>query len=293
MIRYELNGRSIFWLFAVVAGFFGYKFLDGTGSEDSRLRDGHMSQLARKVAIELPKLDGRPKVAVAPFVNDNHGEVAEQIKLWVGRQNVQIVEPTWIEKSWSYVQPREASVVEAEIERAGKSSDCRYLIYGEVIDWVTFPVEQSRLRAKVQLWDVQTARTIYDREVVVPESQSTQVPPQKQPSRPSTGDNLANVRATVTAWRDPLLIGAGAWLIAVFLSPWLFAGAISSLLARESNAVNAGLIAFFGAVMAGLAWVAWGRWLDTAYTPLALVAAVLLTIPYFGFVCGHIDATRT
>ena len=285
MIRYELTGKSIFWLLAVVAGFFGFKFLDFTGNDDSRLRDGHSAQLARKVAIELPKLDGRPKVAVAPFVHDNHGELAEQIKLWVGRQNVQIVEPSWMEKTWSYVQPRETSVVEAEIERAAKSADCRYLIYGEVLDWVTFPAEQSRLRAKVQLWDVQTARTVYDQDVVVPESQSV-------PS-PSTGTNVANVQAVSSAWSDPLLIGASAWLIVVLLSPWLFAGSISSLLARESNSVNAGLIAFFGTVMAGLAWVCWGRWLDTAYAPLALVAAVLLTVPYFGFVCGHIDAART
>lgn len=288
MIRYELNGKSVFWILPAIAGFFGFKFLDFTGNEDSRLRDGHTAQLARRVAIELPKLEGRPKVAVAPFVHDSHGELAEQIKLWVGRQNVQIVEPSWIEKSWSYVQPREASVVEAEIERAAKSSDCRYLIYGEVLDWVTFPAEQSRLRAKVQLWDVQTTRTVYDREVVVPESQSATPPPSQSP-----GTNVANVPTTVSAWSDPLLIGASAWLIAVLLAPWLFADSISSLLARESNSVNAGLIAFFGTVMAGLAWVCWGRWLDTAYAPLALVAAVLLTVPYFGFVCGRIDAART
>lgn len=287
MIRYELNGKSVFWILAAIAGFFGFKFLDFTGNEDSRLRDGHTAQLARRVAIELPKLEGRPKVAVAPFVHDNHGELAEQIKLWVGRQNVQIVEPSWIEKSWSYVQSREACVVEAEIERAAKSSDCRYLIYGEVLDWVTFPAEQSRLRAKVQLWDVQTARAVYDRELVVPESQSA------PPPSPSTETNVVNVQAASSSWSDPLLIGASAWLIVVLLTPWLFAGSISSLLARESNSVNAGLIAFFGTVMAALAWVCWGRWLESAYAPLALLAAVLLTVPYFGFVCGRIDAART
>ena len=287
MIRYELNGKSVFWLLAAIAGFFGFKFLDFTGNEDSRLREGHTAQLARRVAIELPKLDGRPKVMVAPFVHDNHGELAEQIKLWVGRQNVQIVEPSWIEKSWSYVQPQQPSVVEAEIERAAKSSDCRYLIYGEVLDWVTFPAEQSRLRAKVQLWEVQTARTVYDREMVVPDSPS---PP---PTTQSPETDTAKLPVPVSAWSDPLFVGVCAWLIVVLLAPWLFAGSISSLLARESNSVNAGLIAFFGTVMAGLAWVCWGRWLDTAYAPLALVAGVLLTVPYFGFVCGRIDAART
>lgn len=278
MIRYEVPGRILFWGAVSAAGIAGYQWLNLDGRSDSGLRDGLAAELARRVSLDLPALPGRPKLAVAPFVNDDHGFVAQEFRTWVGRRNVQLVQPSAVEQTLEYVMPREAGHPANEINRAARLMGAGYLLCGEVRDWVTFPVESSRLEARVQLLNVETGDVVYDKISTIPEIPKRTVSTDAVPSVPH--------HRQLEAWDDPFLIGIVLWILAVVLLPWLFVGPIVSVLEKESNSANALMLLMLLALSAGGAWFLWGGHLEMTNGWLIVLLASVATTPYFGFAVG-------
>ena len=87
-------------------------------------------------------------------------------------------------------------------------------------------------------------------------------------------------------------MGVLTWLTITLLAPWFMAGAVRRTLDRESNGANAVLLMTFTVLSAAAAWLSWGRLLSVDSAWFVIVIAVVISVPYFGFVCGRINETR-
>ena len=287
MLRHDVGGN--FKLIAMTAlSVLGLSQYSGWFSDsDTGVKSSQAAQMAQRITLELPALEGRPKVAVAPFQRDQQEQLSMLLRDWLGRRNVQIVQPTLPRQALDLVMGREAADPAVELSRAMDQGDCQYILCGEVLEWVTFPSQAARLRVRAQLFDVESGKPIFDKTFTIPE------PSTLRPEAESLPQAVDQVAGHVVEWTSqPFVMGLIAWLLTVLLSPWLFASWVSSVLSRDSNAGNAVMMVVFALLSAAAAWLCWGRMLDPDSSWMVLLIAVLVSVPYFGFVCGRLEEAR-
>ncbi len=223
---------------------------------------------------------------IAEFRHDDVRLLAGELREWLSRRNVQVVQPTLWEQGHSALGFESSTGAELAltIEQYRKAYHQGYLLCGEVREWTTFPPSSAHLEAQVELINLESGETVYDRCIRVPDVTRREL---ANEDRPLDAITLAEFGT----WRS-VIWGAVAWATGLFVAPWLLGGLLVPLLAKESNAINAALLAALVLSAAGVAWVCFGRQLGGDTGLIAALVAGGLSIPYLGYACGHLHALR-
>lgn len=281
MLKYELSSRTILLTLAAAIGWGSYQTLDLFRSDEQAARDRQGSALARQVALNLPLPEGRPPITVAPFVGDDSRLLEGKCREWLARRNVRVESlTTWQLLSEAVVTPSPPLDAATAIEQFGSPDRDGYLVIGEVLEWTTYPDRDARLSARIQLVNLNDGSTLHDHVFSVPEQKTS-----------SIGTALISELTSdhqAWGWRS-IFWGMTFWSVLVFLAPWLCAGVLGPLLARESNLVNAALLSVLVILATAAAWTCWGRGCSEDIRLMATVLAGGLSIPYLGYACGQLS----
>jgi hypothetical protein len=287
MIRYEVGTRTILVGLLCAAGFSGSWGYELFPTEDSTIRSNQAAAMARLLTLALPDFPARSRVAVATLSGDDSGRLEVHLREWLGRRNLIVVTPAWWDRATRLVGEqrtvRDSAVVLGQLAEH-RTAD--YLLSGEVLDWTTFPVDGAVLRAAFRVDDAQTGKTVLEQTLTYPAT--TPATPHDTSLAPAVleTDHPTGWGHVSLVWRIMI------WAIAVFLAPSLAGGLISSLLARESNAINAGLLAGLVLAATGSAWLIWAGSLGSGIGPLVTLIAGVTTVPYLGYACGQLNQFR-
>ena len=287
MIRYEIGTRTILVGLLCAMGFGGSWVYELFPNEDSAIRSNQAAALARQLTLSLPEFPARSRIAVAEFSGDDSGRLVVQLREWLARRNLIVVTPGWWDQASRLVRNgRTVRDPAVELGRLAGHRTADYLLSGEVLDWTTFPVDGAVLRAAFRVDDVQTGKTVLEQTLTYPAT------------NPATPHDTLLAPAVLetdhpTGWGHVSLVWRiMIWAMAVFLAPWLAGSLISSLLARESNAINAGLLAGLVLAATGSAWLIWAGSLGSGIGPLVTLLAGVTTVPYLGYACGQLNQFR-
>lgn len=279
MLKYELSSRTILLTMAAAVGWGSYQTLEIFQSDELAARDRQGAALARQIALKLPLPDGRPRIIVAPFTGDESQLLARKCREWLGRKNVQMQSPAaWDQLSSVLASTPPALDAATAVERYGSAAPGAYAVLGQVVEWSTYPERDARLTARIRLVNLENGAILHNRVFSVPENEEY----------PSIGDTFVaqfGSGGETWGWRT-FFLGLTAWIGLVFVAPWLCAGVIGPLLARESNLVNAGLLSVLVILATAAAWACWTRGCSGDVRILATVLAGAVSIPYLGYACG-------
>lgn len=279
MLKYELSSRTILLTLAAAVGWGSYQTLDIFQSDEQAARDRQGAALARQIALNLPLPEGRPRIIIAPFTGDDSQLLAGKCREWLARKNVRMQTPdAWDRLSSVLGETSPALDAATAVERYGSAAPEAYVVLGDVVEWATYPEQDARLTARIQLVNLENGATLHDHVFSVPDRQGYS----------SIGETLvAELSSGGESWGwRPFFWGFTAWIGLVFVAPWLSAGVIGPLLARESNLVNAGLLSVLVILATAAAWACWARGCSGDVRFLATVLAGAVSVPYLGYACG-------
>ncbi len=218
---------------------------------------------ARQLAERLPAApSGRPSLVVARFESDPTGVVTEAVRRAIDRAGRYAVRPASL---WENVK-RELGIendelaLEAAVTAAGSRLDSEYLVAGRVR---SLAARTDRDEAVLEAILVET------REPSQPVSLTAEVVHDR-------GRSQAAARVTSYAWPIRLV----AWLALVLLLPLALAPWLHRALARQSNAVNLGLLLGLAFVGTAAAYAMMGFQLERGWAALLLVAAAVTALAY-------------
>lgn len=287
-------------------------------SDDDDVRMELARRWAQKVSVEVRRLPGRPSVAVARVVNDTDGILTAQLKCWIGRRNVRLMNGHWysdvVHSAGVVSEP--SSLAEAILPLIGEVD---YIIAAEVSNWTTYPEFDARLVGHVRIHDGTDGRSIQTYELSLPEVVSVvdaatrrDVPRAEadEPIRVSerkvtpeeqlAADSQSIVRSrpagslpqrpiipavSATAGIGDIIGGFSFWCLILVLLPWSGARGISRVLTSECNWSN-GLLLLTWAILTGaLAVLLWVRYLPAPLHVMSGAMAVLAAVVWFGLCC--------
>lgn len=285
MLKYVLSRLRM--LCALAASLVGcYQILGFFESKADSVRVRQAADLARQVALDLPLPEEHPRLIVAPFQGDDARLLDAKCRDWLARRNVRMEYPAAWERLSSVLRAdSDVSDAATAVEQYGGGFPDGYAVLGEVVEWITYPERDARLTTRVQLVSLEQGEVLFDQVFRVPEEAELPVVAQLLVDPAASNDASWN-------WRS-LIWGLSGWLVLVFLTPWVFAGLIGSMLARKSNLVNAALLAVLVLLSTAVAWFSWGRGCNCDTGPIAVVLASVLSIPYFGYACGQLNSLRS
>ena len=139
-----------------------YGELPVPSSDDETARVKLAQRWAQKVASEVHRLQGRPLVAVARVVNDSDGILTAQLKAWIARRNVRLVNDQWytgIGYSMG-ISGEPATVEQAITPLVGQDVD--YIVAAEISNWTTFPEFESVLQGRVEFRDGRKGNVVFE-----------------------------------------------------------------------------------------------------------------------------------
>lgn len=298
MLKYEVPWKILGLAGITIASVCGYQYYSLTDSDDQTVREDQAADLARNVSLDLPVLEGRPKLSIAPFQHDRDQIFTIQLRQWVARRNLQVIEPTWLDKATAALALREPKSSTMELQRAAEEMDGEYLLCGEVEEWVTWPTNEAKLRANIQLFNVATSELIYERVLQVPTIETSD-----DDEHSAAGADLAeptpNTKASHNVVPDsdpvleflgkPLVVRVTIWLI---VAPLLLAGVLGNFATRESNVVNGLMLSLYMLLVGVSAWLTWGHLLEIPSAWFLVVLVSLLAAPVFGHVASRIEQSR-
>ena len=281
-------------------------------SEDERVRTQLAERWAQKVASEVKRLPGRPVVAVARVVNDDAGILTGQLKKWIARRNVQMLNDQWY-NGLSYstgISDEPKSTDTAAQELLGANVD--YIVAAEVANWTTYPEFEATLVGHVEIRDGKSGETVLQYQLSMPEmievvradgvvngkaavaeSDASQ-PTSRKPMlvRSTSSSRLAAVNSSTSgrnANGPTVLVGLGIWLATTVAFPLTWSKSLKKLLRQRSNHLNAVLLFSWLLATSILAVLLWLHLLPLGVAvPLGIVAGVAAVI-YFGFCCYHLE----
>ena len=281
-------------------------------SEDERARTQLAERWAQKVASEVKRLPGRPVVAVARVVNDDGGILTGQLKKWIARRNVLMLNDQWY-NGLSYstgISDEPKSTDTAVQELLGANVD--YIVAAEIANWTTYPEFEATLVGHVEIRDGRSGETVLEYQLSLPEmievvrtdnpvSDAMAVADSEAGSlssrmpmlvRSTSSSRLAAVTDS-TRGRDAegstVLVGLGIWLAMTVAFPLTWSKSLKKLLRQRSNHLNAALLFFWLLATSILAMLLWLHLLPLGVAvPLGVVAGVAAAV-YFGFCCYHLE----
>jgi hypothetical protein len=281
-------------------------------SADDRMRLQLAERWAQKVSFEVKRLPGRPLVAVARVVNDDHGILTDQLKKWIARRNVLMVNNEWYsDLSYSAgvaTEPR--SIDEACQSMIGQG--VAYIVAAEVSNWTTYPEFEATLSGHVEVRDGSTGEIVLQYQLSMPQLVEVAdidslelLPVPLASATPADSSDVAVIhhpggpkplahssRATTLSpgiSGTGILAGFVLWLAMTAGFPVSSAKAIKHQLRKRSNRVNGMILLAWIVVTGSLATVLWLRMLPlTAALPAGFLAISLAAV-YFGFCCRCLD----
>ncbi|MBL8814111.1 MAG: hypothetical protein JNM43_28340 [Planctomycetaceae bacterium] len=311
-----LRGWFLLLVILSIAAFSYYRTFDEMPlpvSADDRMRLQLAERWAQKVSFEVKRLPGRPLVAVSRVVNDDHGTLTEQLKKWIARRNVQMVNNEWYsDLSYSAgVASEPRSIDEACQSMIGQG--VAYIVAAEVSNWTTYPEFEATLSGHVEVRDGSTGEIVLQYQLALPQlmevadvSPSAMGPAEveAQDDSPSVARISTEPRASVirssqatsltlptTSSSTSVLIGFTIWLAVIASFPLSSANALKHHLKKRNNRVNGTILSTWIVVTGILAVMLWLRLLPLAAAlPTGFLAIFLATI-YFGFCCQFLAKT--
>ena len=283
-------------------------------SADDRMRIQLAERWAQKVSFEVKRLPGRPLVAVARVVNDDHGVLTEQLKKWIARRNVLMVNNEWYsDLSYSSGIANEPRSIE-EACQSMLDRGVGYIVAAEVSNWTTYPEFEATLVGHVEIRDGSTGEIVLQYQLAMP--QLIEVADAEQAVAKPVEVNSVSTEAgnAASAFPEPrsivvrssraaslplptvvsstgILVGFAIWLAVIASFPMSSANALKHHLKKRSNRVNGTILMTWIVTTGILAALLWLRLLPLAAAlPTGFVAILLATI-YFGFCCRCLEKT--
>ena len=280
-------------------------------SEDGRVRTELAEQWSQKVALEVKRLPGRPVVAVARVVNDDDGILTAQLKKWIARRNVLMLNDQWYSGfGFSVGVASEPKSVD-EACQALLSAKVDYIVAAEVANWTTYPEFEATLVGHVEIRDGKSGETVLPYQLSLPEIiEVVQAEPmmnpakdlasvEKQISRPRSSQP-AEHRATSAAYpqssmsnvsKPMLLTGVSLWLAMIGGFPVVWSKHLKRLLRQRNNRLNLYMLLSWIAATGILAGILWLRVLPLDIAVLMGALAITCAAVYFGFCCHCLKKT--
>ncbi len=285
-------------------------------SEDQRVRTELAERWAQKVALEVKRLPGRPIVAVARVVNDDEGILTGQLKKWIARRNVLMLNDQWYSGlGYSAGVAGEPKSTD-EAWQVLRTAQVDYIIAAEVANWTTYPEFEATLVGHVEIRDGNTGETVLEYQLSLPEMIEVV---QSEPVRKSVAlignddasknedsrpQSIASVQvekpvvragysqATALNGSSPILItGISLWMAMIGGFTVVWSKHLKRLLRQKSNRLNVYMLLSWIAASVSLAGILWLRLLPVGMAALAGALAMLLSAVYFGFCCYCLEKT--
>jgi hypothetical protein len=158
-----LSPKAWLWIVGICSALLGLLFNWETGlpimnyfsSDDAQIRSTLSQRAAQHVALELsqtPMLStGRPSVAVATTVDDYRGTVTVQLKTWLSRRNVSVINEQQFFSPANLFNRRPTSIADAIKPYLDGAAD--YIVAADVDNWTTYPEYEAKLIGTVYLFD--------------------------------------------------------------------------------------------------------------------------------------------
>lgn len=253
-------------------------------------------------------------VAVARVINDDDGILTAQLKKWIARRNVLMLNDQWY-NGLSYstgVSGEPNSIEEACQPLLG--ADVDYIVAAEVANWTTYPEFEATLVGHVEIRDGQTGKTVLQYQLSLPEmievvrtndgvsevavAADSDVEPASSVLPLSTRSNSSPAMAAVSgstggriAAEPTLLMGLSVWLTMTIAFPLTWSKPLKKLLRHRSNPLNAVLLFSWILTTSILAGLLWLQLLPLATAvPMGAVAVVAAAV-YFGYCCHCLEKT--
>lgn len=283
--------------------------------EDSQIRSSLAQQAAQHVVLELSKSpslsNGRPSIAIAYAVDDYRGLVTSQLKKWMGRRNVEVINEDQIVSLKNFFKRRPTTLAESIAPWLGLGAD--YIIAVDIDNWTTYPEYQAKLIGTVYLLDKQgnplmsmslspadaaaplndARNTIFTQDNSGDSSQES-IAIEKSAEVSQSFRSIANRGGEAeTSSRSSLLPGIQitvmGWMAMVFFGPWILRGPIKRVLYRRDNRVNAQMLMGWGASCGGMLWLLMTLGGLSVITTIVSVLAGIMSCAYFGYVCQKLE----
>ena len=313
-------------IIAVLAGGYyrAFERLPLPSSDDQRVRTELAERWAQKVSSEVRRLPGRPTVAVARVVNDDDGILTRELKRWIARRNVRMVNDRWYHdleyKAGASAEPE--SMDDSCEPLVGKGVD--NIIVAEISNWTTYPEFEATLVGCVEIRNGQTGETILQYQLSMPEIMEvvhrdpvTEGPSEPTPSPESassghsslatnttmetSGDELNRVAGLITrndasltsgsevSWNASVFNGVAAWIVMVMAAPVVWSHPLRRILRHRNNMVNLTLLVAWVLAVSILAGGMWLWRLPVFTAAVSGMAAVLLATFYFAYCCQQVE----
>lgn len=299
---------SVLVVILIAAGYYrAFEKLPLPASDDQRLRNDLAERWAQKVSSEIRQLTGRPTIAVARVVGDDHGTLTAELKRWIARRNVIMLNDQWLSDigytfgTASEPKTREQSVAELI------GQDVDFVVVAEVLEWTTYPEFDAQLVGIVQVLNGHTGEITHEFRLSMPEviqvaggAASDDNPANAQPTAvadtdqsPPAAVSRPAITAALTRPADPSgpQLGFLAWLTSVALAPLPLRQIIRRTMRRHSNLANLQMLLTWIAGCLLLASVTWLHGQSLIVATLLGIPAVAAATVYFAFLCRRIESS--
>ena len=304
-----LRGWILLVVILIVAGssyFQTFQNLSLTRSADDQVRVQLAQRWAQKVASEVKQLPGRPLVAVADAVNDKNQILTNQLRTWIARRNVRIVDEHWYHSVGLQLGMVKEPTSIADSIKPLLDKNLDFIIAAHITNWTTYPEYEARLVGTVQIINGATGEIISRYQLSLPEmidvvsteqSEERDIPQAGRNAsswsfakKSSAQDSSRNIKEIENhqATLSPLA-GMTIWLVSVLFLPLASSSPMKRLLKQQNNAVNGTMLISWIVATASLALALWVLQLPPSLGLPAGIVAVLLATLYFGYCCHCLE----
>ena len=301
---------SVLVVMLVAAGYYrAFEKLPLPASDDQRLRNDLAERWAQKVSSEIRQLTGRPTIAVARVVGDDHGTLTAELKRWIARRNVIMLNDQWLSDiGYTFGTSSEPKTREQAVNGL-IDQGIDFVVVAEVLEWTTYPEFDAQLVGIVQLLNGHNGQVTHEFRLSMPEviqvaggpaadqipgttdAPATAVADSAQPSS-ATISSPAQITASLAKPAETLGLQMGflAWLTSVALAPLFLRNIILRTMRRHSNLANLQLLLSWIAGCLILAAATWLPGQSPLTATLLAIPAVAAAAVYFAFVCRKIHS---
>jgi hypothetical protein len=301
---------SVLVVMLVAAGYYrAFEKLPLPASDDQRLRNDLAERWAQKVSSEIRQLTGRPTIAVARVVGDDHGTLTAELKRWIARRNVIMLNDQWLSDiGYTFGTSSEPKTREQAVNGL-IDQGIDFVVVAEVLEWTTYPEFDAQLVGIVQLLNGHNGQITHEFRLSMPEviqvaggpaadqipgttdAPATAVADSAQPSS-ATISSPAQITASLAKPAEALGLQMGflAWLTSVALAPLFLRNIILRTMRRHSNLANLQLLLSWIAGCLILAAATWLPGQSPLTATLLAIPAVAAAAVYFAFVCRKIHS---
>lgn len=259
------------------ASYWGYHLVRVETSDHERVHNNLANELAKQAVNDLPFGNDAFAVSVAPLAHDEHDILNGMLRHWLHRHGHHVVEPSLIEQLQQYLLNRTIVQTPADAKQLARKEGAEYVAFGEVLQLCTIP-GQSRLEARLQIYDASQRKIIADATCSVPSDLPTSTAP---PNR-SGSDG---------PFRDAGIVAA-VWLLVLAALPIITTRPIARVLRRGSNRCNAVMLLAYILLAVGSAEVLWAGRIDHWIAWPLLLILTLFAATYFAIMCRSLDNFR-